>query len=166
MIPSNLTVGAGFTTTTLDGGDPSGRDTANLAGASGLVTVNLANSTLSTNTTITGYGGPVSTVTLIGDEVANLNANSGGLTINGTAQPDALTYTPTGASAGTVTSAGLNTVFNFTQVASTFTLDAGGRGRHCDGKRHERRRHNWRSQRRGDDGAGKRIQDRQPPRGQ
>src|SRR5439155_12351156 len=83
----NVTGAVPFTTTTLDGGTPSASDIVNLTGATGLVTVNLADSTLATNTTVTGYGG---TVTLIGDEVANLNANGFALTINGTAQPDAL----------------------------------------------------------------------------
>ena len=57
------------------------------------VTINLADSTLPTNTTVTGYGG---TVTLIGVEVLNANAAGNALTVNGTAGPNALSYTPTG----------------------------------------------------------------------
>ena len=51
----------------------SGDSIMDLSGATGPVTVNLADSTMPTNTTITGYGG---TVTLIGVDVANLDANS------------------------------------------------------------------------------------------
>src|SRR5207248_1389337 len=119
----NLTGGVAFTTTTIDGSGPSASDVVTLTGATGLVTVNLGDSTVPGNTTITGYGG---TITLIADEVVDLNANSNALTINGTAQPDSLTYTPTGASAGTVRSANLNTVFNFSAATGTFTLDADG----------------------------------------
>ncbi len=101
-------------------------DIVNLTGATGLVTVNLADSTIPTNTTITGYGG---TVTLIGVDVANLNAGGFALTAIGTAEDDNITYTPTGAAAGTFQDAGLSTVFNFTNVtgsASPFTIEGGG----------------------------------------
>jgi hypothetical protein len=119
-----------YTAINLNGGDPSASDVVDLSGATGLVTVNLADSTLNppaagSNTQITGYG---PTITLTGVEVANLDANSHGLTVNGTAQPDSITYTPTGASAGTVTNAGLNTTFNFSTVTGTFTIDPGAGG--------------------------------------
>ena len=65
---------------------------------SGPVTVKLADSTIPTNTTITGYGG---TVTLIGIDTANLDATGNALTVAGTARNDTITYTPTGAAAGT-----------------------------------------------------------------
>ena len=106
-----------YTTTTLNG-----IGTASLTGATGAVTVNLADPSLATNTTITGYGG---TVSLVGATVANLDTAGNDLTINGTAESDNLTYTPTGPAAGTVTNAGLNTVFNFT-TAGLFTLDGLG----------------------------------------
>jgi hypothetical protein len=121
----NLTGALPYTATTLDGGDPSGSDIANLTGAAGPVTVNLGDSAAAppTDTTITGYGGMV---TLTGVEVANLDAGGNGLTVNGTAASDQLSYTPTGAAAGAVTNAGLNTTFNFTNAAGTFTLDPAG----------------------------------------
>ena len=61
----NLHATLPYTTTTVDGGNPTASDITNLTGATGAVTVNLADSTLAvpTNTTITGYGG---TVTLTG----------------------------------------------------------------------------------------------------
>ena len=66
-----------FTGITVEGGDPSASDTVNLTGATGAVAVNFGDSTLGTNTTITGYG---STVTLSGVEVANLSlANAAGV---------------------------------------------------------------------------------------
>src|SRR5262249_46775578 len=101
----------------------SASDTVNLTGATGAITVNLADSTVPTNTTVDGYG---ATVTLTGVEVVNLNAGSdsgnAALTIFGTANNDSLSYTPTGASAGRVADAGLNTAINFTNV-SPFPLD-------------------------------------------
>ncbi len=61
-------------------------------------------------TTVQGYGAPVR---LLGVEIANLNANNNALTALGTTGDDVITYTPTGASTGTFTNEGLNTVFNF-----------------------------------------------------
>ena len=119
-----------YATTTLNGGDPTASDIVNLTGATGAVTVNLADSTLAvpTDTTVVGYGG---VVTLNGVEVANLDAAGNALTVVGTSQNDVITYTPTGASAGTFTNAGLNTVFNFTTVTGAFTV-AGGTGNGAD----------------------------------
>jgi hypothetical protein len=120
----NLTGALPYVATRLDGGDPSGSDIANLTGAVANVAVNLGDSAASppTNTTITGYGG---IVTLAGVEVANLNAGGNGLTAIGTARNDTITYTPTGAAAGTFTSAGLNTTFNFSAATGAFTLFGG-----------------------------------------
>ena len=94
----------------------------NLTGATGLVTVNLADSTVPTDTTITGYGG---TVTLTGVEVANLDAAGFGMTVNGTAHDDVITYTPTGAERGHVPDGRAQTVFNFTTVTGTFLITGG-----------------------------------------
>jgi hypothetical protein len=119
----NLTGGLPYVNgTVVDGGDPSASDIVTMNGATSAVTVNLGDSTIPTTTTVTGYGGRV---TLIGVEVANLNPGANALTITGTAGPDSLTYTPTGTSAGTVTAAGLNTVFNFSNATGTFTIDPG-----------------------------------------
>ena len=121
-----LQTNANITSLTLNGSGLPDPNIANLTGATGLVTVNLADSTIPTNTTITGYGG---TVTLIGVDVCNLNAGGFALTAIGTAEDDDITYTPTGAAAGTFQDAGLSTVFNFTNVtgsASPFTIEGGG----------------------------------------
>ena len=65
-------------------------------------------------------------VILTGVEVANLNTTGNSLDVNGTTQPDALVYTPTGAAAGTITNAGLNTQFNFIGVVGAVTLQGAG----------------------------------------
>jgi hypothetical protein len=111
-----------YTNVTLEGDEHSSSNILNLTGATGLVTVNLADSVVPTDTTVTGYGG---TVTLIGVEVANLDANSNAMTVNGTVHDDVITYTPSGASAGTFQNAGLNTVFNFTAVTGNFLITGG-----------------------------------------
>ncbi len=114
----NLTGTLPFTSTVLDGGG-----TATFTGASGPVTVNLADSSVPTVTTITGYGG---TVSLIGPSVADLNAGGFAGTVNGTTQPDSITVTPTATGADTVTDAGLDTTFYFTNLstaAAAFTID-------------------------------------------
>ena len=75
--------------------------------------------------TETGFG----PVTLTGVEVANVNAGGNTVTVNGTAQNDSLTYSPTGATAGTLQNAGLNTVFNFSGVsaaAGAFAVNGNG----------------------------------------
>ncbi|HVX63658.1 MAG TPA: hypothetical protein VHC19_23755, partial [Pirellulales bacterium] len=119
----NLAGALPYVSTTVNGGEPSASDIVNLSGATGLVSVNLADPTLPSDTAITGYGG---TITLSGVEVANLDANGNGLTITGTAQDDAINYKPSGAAAGAVTSAGLNTAFNFSNATGTFTIDPAG----------------------------------------
>jgi subtilisin-like proprotein convertase family protein len=122
----NVTGPQPYTSLVLSGGDPSASDTAKLTGASGTVTVNLADSTIPTNTTITGYG---ATVTLTGIEVANLDANGQTVTVMGTGSNDSFTVSPTGAAAATLTDAGLNTTFNFTTVATAaggFSVNGNG----------------------------------------
>jgi hypothetical protein len=118
-----LAGGLPYASTVLDGGEPSASDIVSLSGATGPVTANLGDSSVPTNTTVTGYGG---TVTLIGVEVANLDTGGNALTVAGTARNDTITYTPTGASAGTFQNAGLNTVFNFANVGGAFTVNGGG----------------------------------------
>ncbi len=117
----NLTGALPYTTVLVEGGDP----IVNLSGAIGPVTVNLADSTLPTNTAITGYGG---TVTLSGVDVANLAASGNTVSVVGTSQNDKITYTPTGATAGTFQNAGLNTVFNVSGVAGNLTVFGGSGG--------------------------------------
>ncbi len=131
----------------IDGGNPSASDIVNLINPSGPVTVNLGNTALSTDTTITGFGG---TITLQGDEVVNLSLNGQTLTVNGTSQPENVSYTPTGTLAGTFSVAGLNTVFNFSGVSDgtgAFLIDPMGGDRHR--LRHQQqRRHRSRPERR------------------
>jgi len=112
----------------LDGGDPSASDTANISGATGLVTVSMANPAAITFgptsfTTITGYSSAMNNISLTGVEIANLNTNTFGLTVDGNSSPNSFTYTPTAASAGTFSESGINTVFNFTNTLGTFTIN-------------------------------------------
>lgn len=70
-----------------------------------------------------------------GVEVVRVVGNFGDddtLTVNGTAEDDTLTYTPTGAESGTFVLDGLNTVFQFVNLgASAFTVNLlGGAGDH------------------------------------
>ncbi len=109
-----------------------GDATADLSGASGAVTVNLGDASVPTNTTVTGFG---ATVTLIGVDTANLNANSQTIEAVGTSQNDDFIYTPTGATAGTfydsIASGNNlvpNTVFNISNVSDEFTVDGGSGG--------------------------------------
>lgn len=88
-----------YSSVNVDGGNPSAGDIVNLSGATGAVTVNLGNNATSTNPTITGYGG---IVTLLGDEVANLNANGNTVAVVGTAGSDSVAVTPTSANSATV----------------------------------------------------------------
>src|SRR6185369_2207613 len=82
-------------------------------------TIDLGTSTI---TSVTPAGNPV---TYSGIERINETSSGAGstLTINGTSGQDNLAYTPTGATAGTVTLTGANPIVNFTGVGSTFTLD-------------------------------------------
>ena len=69
-------------------------------------------------------------MTLIGVDTANLNANAQPVSAVGTSQNDNITYTPSGPSAGTFSNAGLNTVFNLSdvQAGSRFTVFGGSGG--------------------------------------
>jgi hypothetical protein len=97
----------------------------NLSGATGLVTVNLADPALALNTTIMGYGG---IVTLIDVATANLDTTMFGLTVNGTSQPDRIVYTPTAPDGGTVVNNGISPTINFTSTAGTFTINGNNGG--------------------------------------
>ncbi|MFI5379551.1 MAG: beta strand repeat-containing protein [Tepidisphaerales bacterium] len=116
----NLAGGLPYAATTLNGAA-----TVQLNGATGPVTVTLADSTLATNTTITGYGG---TVTLAGVDAAGLDANGNTMTVVGTSQNDQITCTPSGPAAGTFQNAGLNTVFSVTNVVGNLTVSGGSGG--------------------------------------
>ena len=87
-----------YTDLFLDGGDGSDPAVVNLSGASGAVTVNYANES------VTGYGG---TVNLIGIATANLDASGQAVTVaDATADTD-LAVTPTGAAAATLQANGV-----------------------------------------------------------
>lgn len=121
----NVAGGLPFATLVVDGGDPSASDTVNLSGATGPVTVILADPTVGSNTTITGYGG---TISLVGVEVANLNATNSQVTATGTTLNDNIVYTPSGATAGTFYDTlpsgnqSPGTVFNLTNAAGNFRV--------------------------------------------
>lgn len=113
-----------YTSTIIDDGAA-----VNLSGASGPVTVFLGDNTPNSpnpNTVVTGYGG---SVTLIDIETANLDANNNQVTATGTTQNDNITYTPTGAAAGTFfdnipsgNNQVPNTVFNIANAAGNFRV--------------------------------------------
>ncbi len=111
--------GLPFDGVTIDGGDPSASDVANLSGATGAVNVILGDASLSTNTVVSGYGAPVR---FLGVEVGNLDANGNALSVSGTTAAESIQYSPSGPQSGTFTKSGLNTTFNFTNVAGAFTV--------------------------------------------
>ncbi|HEX3151629.1 MAG TPA: hypothetical protein VHR66_26380 [Gemmataceae bacterium] len=112
----------GLDTFTHDGSVPvpvayAGSSTADILNFNGngiFTTLNLAAQTVTNGTGLVSFSS-LGTV--------NTNVNGSGLLMNGTAAPDTLTYTPTGASAGTVAAAGINTTFNFSNVLGDCTLD-------------------------------------------
>jgi len=117
----------------LDAADPANSDTVNLTKAQLGVTVDLGNSTGPSATTIDGYG---ARVYLSGIALADLALGGMPLVVNGTPNNDTITYTPTGATAGTFALAGLGTVFNFTASTGTvdgFTINGGTKGLGKDG---------------------------------
>ncbi len=105
---------------TLEGDEPSASDVLNMTGTVGVenITVNLGTAT------ITGFG---STVTYSGIEQVTLDGGGGGgadtLTLNGTAGSDTISYTPADVQAGQFQNAGLNTLFNFSRIGGTFSID-------------------------------------------
>jgi hypothetical protein len=88
--------------------------------ASGAVTVDLAGGT------VAGFVSPSATgkFGVVGIPVVNIDANGKGVTVMGTAGDDALTYTPTGANAGTVAVGATGQFFSLSNVAATgLTID-------------------------------------------
>ena len=106
----------------VEGDEPSASDALNLTGTVGVetVVVNLGTAT------ITGFG-IGSTVSYSGIEQVSLDGGGGAgtdtLTVNGTAGPDAISYTPTDIQAGQFQNAGTNTLFSFSRIGGTFTID-------------------------------------------
>ena len=107
-----LQTNANITSLTLNGSGLPDPNIANLTGATGPVTVNLADSTIPTNTTITGYGG---TVTLIGVDVCQ-SERQRQIRLDGHRHRRRTTTSPTRPPApppAPSRTPGLNTVFNF-----------------------------------------------------
>ncbi len=108
----------------IDGGDPSASDSLNITGATGPVSVTMANPAAGTPpTSIQGYNSGPGTVVITGVEIVNMNTGGNSLTVNGNQSPNSFTYTPTGPSAGTFYEANINTVFNFTNTTAAFTIN-------------------------------------------
>jgi hypothetical protein len=98
----------------VEGGNPDASDVLNFTGSgAGFVTIDLEARTVTED----GFG----PVTFSGVEIVNVVANAD-VFVDGTADDDDLSYTPTGAAAGTLVLAGLNAVFNVS-AADSLTLD-------------------------------------------
>lgn len=98
----------------------------NLNGATADVMVSLAHAIGGSPSTVTGYPGiPGGTAGISGIPMVNLDLNGQTLTILGTDRDDALTFTPLGAQAGSVTRDGSSQVINFAAVGDPFTVDTG-----------------------------------------
>jgi hypothetical protein len=110
----NVSGGHPFTFFGLEGGDPSASDTLNFTSSGGAVTVDLAAQTV----TEAGF----SPVSLTGIEVLNVTAGAAAILINGTANPDNISVTPTSATEATIVRAGQNLTIN-TSNSSTLTID-------------------------------------------
>ena len=80
--------------------------------------------------TVAGFASPSATgkFGIVGIPVVNIDANGHALSILGTSGDDQLTYTPTGAHAGTVSVGATGQVLNVTGVGGTFTIDPLGGG--------------------------------------
>lgn len=106
---------------TYDGGNPSGSDVLNFSGINNASTV-IDFSTSAINSVGSGQ------VNFVGIETINETSTGGSsqLTVNGTSNGDNITFTPTGANAGTVTLAGLNPVIKFNGPVTLVLLGADG----------------------------------------
>jgi hypothetical protein len=110
-----------YTTISLEGGDPSASDVANLVGDGSAVV-------FSTGTSVqTVTGGGFAPLTLTGIEEVNLNAVAGAITVNGTAGPDAFGVTPTATNTAQIAVDGVNQVLN-TNNTGPLTIAEGTAG--------------------------------------
>jgi uncharacterized repeat protein (TIGR01451 family) len=100
----------------IDAGDPSASDILDFGGGGASIRVDLGPQTVRE----TGFG-PVS---ILGVETVNIFATSAPLTVFGTDTDDTITYRPTGATAGTFSKDGQNTVYNFQNAGTTATAGA------------------------------------------
>ena len=95
----------------VEGGNPdSGSDTLNFNGAGATVTVNLGLKTI----TETGFGA----VSYSGIELANVNAATGNVTVNGTDGDDTTVVSPTGANAATLVNNDAAPTFNLSGIGT------------------------------------------------
>ena len=115
----NVTGAQPYTTISLQGGEPSASDVANLTGDGTAVVANVGDA----SPTVTGGG--LGTVNLSGVEVLNLDAATGDLTINGTAGDDSADVTPLGVSSGKAQINDETPVVNFSNTG-TLTIDLAG----------------------------------------
>jgi hypothetical protein len=104
---------------TLEGGDPSASDVANITVGNTAQTANLGG----TSPTITS--GDMPTINLDGIEVVNMDANHQDLTVNGTSGNDSAEVSPTDTNAATVQVNDVSPVLNASGLGS-LTVDLGG----------------------------------------
>ena len=110
-----------FATTTANGGDNVGNDLLTLTSAPGAVMVDLG------NRTVNGYGGTVGYTGIEALATAQGGGGGSGLTVLGTAGPDALDYTPAvGGTAGTIVRAAGAPILSFGGVGGQLTIDPVG----------------------------------------
>jgi len=99
------------------GGQPDASDVVVFNGGGAAVTIDLA------ALTVTEFG--FAPVSLTGAEEVNVNASGADVSVRGTPDDDDVTYSPTGAHAGQLKLAGLNTLFKLTSVGD-LDIDALG----------------------------------------
>jgi hypothetical protein len=114
----NVTGPQSYTSILLAGGDPSASDVANVTGNGTAVAVNNLGGATANIT-----GGGLGTVSLPSVEILNLSAGAGGITLNGTAAPDAFVVTPTGANTAIAQVGSVAPVVNTTNTGG-LTVDA------------------------------------------
>jgi hypothetical protein len=122
----NLSAGLPYANTYIISGSPaaSSASVVNLTGDGTPVTVALSNS----SAIVTGGG--LHTVTITGNEIVDVKDGAGAVTVTGTASPDDLVVTPTGANSASVQNNGLSPVVNVTTTAvpNTNALTVQGNG--------------------------------------
>lgn len=107
-----------YTTLNIHGNNPSASDVLNFTGTGGNLTVELGAQSIQE----AGFG----VVNFTGIERLNANATAANVLVNGTLDEDHVAVTPTTADNVTLTREGTNTVFSFTGVGATFTVDLQG----------------------------------------
>ena len=127
-----------YTSILVNGGEPSASDVLNLNSPAPAV-VNFFAPTLpmpaaaivqgfAVPVTIQGFNGGVNPIGVVGVEHVNIDGNGGGgVTVNGSALDDTITYTPTltdgVADEGIFSNEGFNTVFTFNRISRAFIIN-------------------------------------------